>query len=118
MDTSAHSRGPHGTGPRPQHAKAKSNNLLDLAREDFPLDRLTQRLAEAERELIDGRGFIRIATLDTTRYDDDDLTLLYWGIGMHLGEPWPQNKHGHVMGDVTDQGSRWTIPTVRGNESA
>ena len=40
------------------HAKAKSNNLLDLTREDFPLDGLTQRLAEAERELIDGRGFI------------------------------------------------------------
>ena len=39
-----------------------------------------------------------------TRYGDDDLTLLYWGIGLHLGEPWAQNKHGHVLGDVTDQG--------------
>jgi len=99
-----------------KHAKAKSSNLLDLAREDFPLDSLISRLADAERELIDGRGFVRIAALDTSRYDDDDLTLLYWGIGMHLGEPWPQNKHGHVMGDVTDQGRRMDDPEARGNE--
>ena len=50
------------------------------------------------------------------RYGDDDLTLLYWGIGLHLGEPWAQNKHGHVLGDVTDQGKTIDDPTVRGNE--
>ena len=66
--------------------------------------------------LLDGRGFVRIATLDTDRYGDDDLTLLYWAIGLHLGEPWAQNKHGHVLGDVTDQGKTVDDPTVRGNE--
>ena len=66
--------------------------------------------------LLNGRGFARIATLDADRYDDDDLTLLYWGIGLHLGEPWAQNKHGHVLGDVTDQGKTIDDPTVRGNE--
>jgi hypothetical protein len=35
---------------------------------------------------------------------------------MHLGEPWPQNKHGHVMGDVTDQGKNLDDPEFRGNE--
>ena len=59
---------------------------------------------------------MRIATLDVDRYGDDDLTLLYWGIGLHLGEPWAQNKHGHVLGDVTDQGKTIDDPTVRGNE--
>jgi hypothetical protein len=42
--------------------------------------------------------------------------MLYWGIGLHLGDPWPQNKHGHVMGDVTDQGRSPADPTARGNE--
>jgi hypothetical protein len=97
-------------------AKAKSDDLLELGREDFPLPSLAARLAQIERELIDGRGFVRIAALDTGRYDDDDLTMLYWGVGMHLGDPWPQNKHGHVMGDVTDQGKSVTDPTARGNE--
>jgi hypothetical protein len=97
-------------------AKARSHDLLEIGREDFPLDRLVPRLAEIERELIDGRGFVRISALDVARYSDDDLTLLYWGIGRHLGEPWPQNKHGHMMGDVVDQGRSVNDPTARGNE--
>ncbi|WP_291209352.1 TauD/TfdA family dioxygenase [Hyphomonas sp.] len=99
-----------------RQAKAKSSDLLDIGREDFPLDGMVAKLAQIERDLIDGRGFVRISALDTHRYSDDELTMLYWGIGMHLGEPWPQNKHGHVMGDVTDQGKSPDDPTVRGNE--
>jgi hypothetical protein len=97
-------------------AKAKSSDPLQLVRDDFPLDRLAAKLVGAVDVLLNGRGFVRIATLDTTRYDDDDLTLLYWGIGLHMGEPWAQNKHGHVLGDVTDQGKTIDDPTVRGNE--
>jgi hypothetical protein len=44
------------------------------------------------------------------------MEMLYWGIGMHLGAPWPQNKHGHVLGDVTDQGRAYDDPHARGNE--
>jgi Taurine catabolism dioxygenase TauD, TfdA family len=97
-------------------AKAKSTDPLELTREDFPLDGLAVTLAGVVRVLLDGRGFARIAALDTARYGDEDLTLLYWGIGLHLGQPWAQNKHGHVLGDVTDQGKRIDDPTVRGNE--
>ncbi|HLJ51852.1 MAG TPA: TauD/TfdA family dioxygenase, partial [Rhizomicrobium sp.] len=97
-------------------AKAHSDNLLDIGLEHFPLDALALKLKEVERELIDGRGFVRIRTLDTEKYSDDDLTMLYWGIGIHLGDPWPQNHYGHVMGDVTDQGKRLDDPTLRGNE--
>jgi Taurine catabolism dioxygenase TauD, TfdA family len=97
-------------------AKSVSDNLLDIGREDFPLDGLARKLEGIERELIDGRGFTRISALDHTRYSDDDLTMLYWGIGLHLGDPWPQNVKGHVMGDVTDQGKRLDDPTFRGNE--
>lgn len=97
-------------------AKAKSENLLEIGRDSFPLSGLATKLARIEKELIDGRGFVRISALDARRYTDDELTMLYWGIGMHLGDPWPQNKYGHVMGDVTDQGKRLDDPTARGNE--
>ncbi|MBV8978885.1 MAG: TauD/TfdA family dioxygenase [Alphaproteobacteria bacterium] len=97
-------------------AKLKSDNLLDIGREHFPLDGLAHKLDGIARELIDGRGFTRISALDASRYDDDDLTMLYWGIGLYLGDPWPQNAKGHVMGDVTDQGKRLDDPTFRGNE--
>ena len=98
-------------------AKAQSNDLLDIGLAQFPLDGLKQKIEGIAADLIDGpRGFVRIRTLDTSRYSDDDLTMLYWGIGLHLGDPWPQNAKGHVMGDVTDQGKRLDDPTFRGNE--
>lgn len=97
-------------------AKSHSDNLLDIGLDQFPLDKLAVKLQGIERELIEGRGFVRIRTLDTGKYSDDDLTMLYWGIGIHLVDPWPQNHYGHVMGDVTDQGKALTDPTIRGNE--
>jgi hypothetical protein len=97
-------------------AKARSADPLELGRDDFPLHDLAAKLDDVVHTLLDGRGFARIATLDTDRYGDDDLTLVYWGIGLHLGAPWAQNKHGHVLGDVTDQGKTIDDPTVRGNE--
>ena len=97
-------------------ARSKSDDPLEIAVGDFPLDGLADKLAGAVRELVDGRGFVRISALPVERYRDDEITLCYWGIGLHLGEPWPQNHHGHVLGDVTDQGKTVDDPTVRGNE--
>jgi hypothetical protein len=97
-------------------AKAKSSDPLEIGRDDFPLPGLSDRLDSVVDVLLNGRGFMRISQLDADRYSDDDVTLLYWGIGLHLGEPWAQNVHGHVLGDVTDQGKTIDDPTVRGNE--
>ena len=91
-------------------------DILEVGLVEFPLPGLAARLDDIERELIDGRGFARIAGLTAARYTDDELTLIYWGIGAHLGDPWPQNKHGHLLGDVTDQGKSADDPYSRGNE--
>ncbi|HVX18836.1 MAG TPA: TauD/TfdA family dioxygenase [Acidimicrobiales bacterium] len=99
-----------------RHALQRSSDPLDLTRDDFPLPGLAPRLAEIERELIDGRGFVRLRGIDRDAYRQDEMELLYWGIGAHLGRPWAQNKHGHVLGDVTDQGKAPDDPTARGNE--
>src|SRR6185503_9122377 len=73
------------------HAKSKSTDVLRLGKDDFPLPSLGPRLKHIERELIDGRGFVLIRGIPRDKYDKQDATLLYWGIGMHLGRPWPQN---------------------------
>jgi hypothetical protein len=98
------------------HAKALRGDVLDIARDDFPLPTLAAKLQRFEDELIDGRGFQLISGLPVERYTDGDASAIYWGIGMHLGSPWPQNKHGHLLGDVTDQGRYVSDPTARGNE--
>ena len=98
------------------HARARCSDILDVAREDFPLPTLSAHIRRFEDELIDGRGFQLISGLPVERYSDADASAIYWGIGMHLGTPWPQNKHGHLLGDVTDQGRKPYDPTSRGNE--
>lgn len=99
-----------------RHARQRSDDVLELTRDDFPLPTLSDRLAAIERELIDGRGFVRIRGIDRSAYTQDEMELLYWGIGTHLGSPWAQNKHGHVLGDVIDQGKAVDDPEARGNE--
>jgi hypothetical protein len=97
-------------------ARAKSDDLLQIGKEDFPLPTLAPRLARIEKELMDGRGFVLLRGLPRARYTNDEMSTAYWGIGAHLGKPWPQNHHGHVLGDVTDQGKTLADPTARGNE--
>jgi hypothetical protein len=97
-------------------AREHSSDLLEIDRDDFPLFSLREKLARIERELLHGRGFVVLRGLPRDRYDDDELCLLYWGIGLHLGRPWAQNQYGHVLGDVTDQGKTQNDPTSRGNE--
>ena len=97
-------------------ARARSPDLLEIGKDDFPLPTLAPRLKAIERDLMDGRGFVLIRGLPRDRWSNDDLCLAYWGIGAHLGRPWPQNKYGHMLGDVTDQGKAPGDPTARGNE--
>jgi hypothetical protein len=99
-----------------RHALAKSGDVLEIGREDFPLPTLHTRLLAVQRELIQGRGFVRLRGIERQRYSQAEMEMLYWGIGMHLGAPWAQNHHGHFLGDVTDQGKALNDPTARGNE--
>ena len=97
-------------------ALEKSDDVMEIARADFPLPTLQSRLTEIERELIDGRGFVRLRGIARERYSREEMEMIYWGIGMYLGAPWPQNQYGHVLGDVTDQGVDPASPESRGNE--
>jgi hypothetical protein len=94
----------------------KGDDVLGIDKADFPLPNLQHRLLDIEKELIDGRGFVRLRGVDRARYTQAEMEVIYWGIGMHLGLPWEQNKHGHVLGDVTDQQKAADDPTARGNE--
>ena len=97
-------------------AQKKSGNLLEIGAADFPLPRVRERIARIKQELVNGRGVVRLRGVDRARYDNDEMCLIYWGVGAHLGRPWAQNAAGHVLGDVTDQGKAYDDPTSRGNE--
>jgi len=97
-------------------AQEKSDDLLEIGAADFPLQHVRARIARIKHELVNGRGVVRLRGVDRARYDNDEMCLIYWGMGAHLGSPWAQNADGHVLGDVTDQGKAPSDPTSRGNQ--
>ncbi len=98
------------------HAESTCVDVLDITRDAFPLPTLGPELVRVAHELIDGRGVVLIRGVPVDRYGKTRASSIYWGVGTHLGQPWPQNAKGHLLGDVTDQGKAATDPTSRGNE--
>ncbi|MEM8621656.1 MAG: TauD/TfdA family dioxygenase [Actinomycetota bacterium] len=98
------------------HARAHADDVIDVDKEHFPLDRLVPVLDDIAHQLVNGRGFQRISGLPVDRLGPEASSWIYWGIGLHLGVPWPQNVKGHLLGDVRDQGKGLDDPTARGNE--
>jgi hypothetical protein len=99
-----------------QFAEARCDDVLDITRDDFPLPNLASELKSIKRNLIDGLGVTLIRGLPVDGYSKRRASMIYWGVGMHLGRPWPQNAKGHLLGDVTDQGRELGDPHGRGNE--
>jgi hypothetical protein len=98
------------------HAEAQVEDVLDITRERFPLPTLAPELARIADDLVNRLGMVLIRGVPVERYGKDRASAIYWGVGMHLGRPWPQNAKGHLLGDVTDQGRSAADPTSRGNE--
>ena len=98
------------------HAEGRVDNVLDITRDVFPLPTLAPELARITDDLVNGLGMVLMRGVPVERYSKDRASAIYWGVGMHLGHPWPQNAKGHLLGDVTDQGRAIDDPTARGNE--
>ena len=98
-------------------AKATGRSLAEIEREHFPLPTLAPRLARALDEIYDGRGFVVVRGLPVARYADDDVGLIFWGIGRYLGSPLYQNPQGDLLGHVYDHGRTYGNIDVRGYET-
>ncbi|WP_207459269.1 TauD/TfdA family dioxygenase [Azospirillum sp. SYSU D00513] len=92
---------------------ATRGDIATLRREDFPLPLLGPRLAEMLAELMDGRGFALLRGLPVERWSAYEAAAAFYGIGLHLGRPRPQNAQGHVLGHVRDLGLSSDDPSVR-----
>ena len=88
-------------------------SLADVHRDDFRLPGLAATIAEWSRELATGRGFLLVRGLPVARYSEAEASVIYWGIGQHLGDPIPQNTDGDLLGHVRDTGADPTDPSVR-----
>ncbi|SFJ16117.1 TauD/TfdA family dioxygenase [Celeribacter neptunius] len=67
---------------------------------DFPLGALETELAACSEELENGRGFCLLRGLPVENYSDAEIDTIYYGIGLHLGQPVGQNPRGDLIGKV------------------
>ena len=100
-----------------RHARSRGATLATLTQADFPLPRLSQVFAEGRERLENGVGMQLYQGIDTERFSKDDLRLIYWGFGLHLGTALSQSMHGDVLGDVRNQNTDLDGPQGRGYTS-
>ncbi len=74
----------------------------DIIPETFPLPTLGEFFRGLGRELLHGRGFLLLRGLPRERYSLDDMGLIYYGLGAHLGRPVAQSYQGELLGNVID----------------
>ena len=83
-------------------ARAAGGSIPGLTRAQFPLAKVAERLKSLRDEVMHGRGFTLIRGLPIERYSTADAALIYWGIGLYLGEAYAQNAQGDLLGHVRD----------------
>ena len=76
----------------------------DVTRHNFALPDAAAFFDEVREELENGSGMVKICGLDVSRYSQEQLRRIWFGIGCHLGTPMYQNYRGEVMRDIQDVG--------------
>src|SRR3984893_13220964 len=82
--------------------KAAGLGLDDLQREHFEVPSLRPVIDEIRREIEDGRGFVVVRPLPVEDYSKDEIGMIFWGIGTHLGRGLSQSVLGDRLGHVKD----------------
>ncbi|MDH4420995.1 TauD/TfdA family dioxygenase [Bacillus cereus] len=97
--------------------KQKGLKAPNFNKEDFLIPDLSDEIAYFVEELENGRGFLLIRGLPMERYTDEEVSTIYWGLGLHMGIPVSQNANGDLLGHVIDQGLSLENSNVRGYQT-
>ncbi|MEI4828195.1 TauD/TfdA family dioxygenase [Bacillus sp. FJAT-53711] len=100
------------------HVQQKGLKAPDFKKEDFPIPDLADEIKYFVDELENGRGFLLIRGLPMERYTDEEASVIYWGVGLHLGLPIIQSKNGDLLGHIKNIGKDFNDNTkVRGYQT-
>jgi len=100
-----------------ESVKRRGLELFDIGKEDFPLPAFSQGLARISEALETGCGMIMLRGLPLS-YSPDDLRIVYWGLGTHLGTAVSQNHTGELLGIVKDFGGPIVNTKRRGSKTS
>jgi hypothetical protein len=87
--------------------------MSEVGRSNFPLPGLTSEIDRWRDQLSEGMGLMLVRGLPVVEWGEDKSSVIYWGIGNHLGRPGAQNELGELLGHVRDTGESQRDPNVR-----
>ena len=86
------------------NVKARGLRFPNFQKQDFPVGDWAHTLTRHSDELENGRGFLVLRGLPVERYSEEDIEIMYYGIGLHMGVPVRQNPRGDLLGVVMNVG--------------
>ena len=95
------------------HARAAGRPLGQLRASDFPLPTLATEVAGWRDEIQAGRGFQVVCGVPVEEWSEEEASLCFWCLGLHMGRPGAQNPQGDLLGHVRDDGADAADPFVR-----
>ena len=88
-------------------------DIAEITKEFFTLPTLGPVLSALQQELIHGRGFAVVRGLDVGKYTEQEIAIIFFGLGSHIGHARSQNGAGHILGHVRDLGAKGSDENVR-----
>ena len=78
--------------------------MKELNSGDFPLPKLSKKIARWKDEIRSGRGFQVLRGAPVQSWPQRDSELFFWCLGLHVGTPGAQNPQADLLGHVRDTG--------------
>ncbi len=97
--------------------QAKGLIVPRFGKDDFDIPNLAAKLEPYIQGLNFSLGIFYIKNFPIEKYTKDQASAIFWGIGAHIGKPWPQNARGHLLGDIRDEGRTLDDPAARGYQT-
>jgi hypothetical protein len=95
------------------HARGAGRPLGRLRASDFPLPTLAAEIERWREEIQTGRGFQVVCGVPVEEWSEEEASLCFWCLGLHMGRPGAQNPQGDLLGHVRDTGADGADPFVR-----
>lgn len=82
--------------------KKRGLALKEITAQDFPLPSLARDFLKVKQLLAQGPGVCLLRGLPVDQYPREDIDLILWGLGTHVGEAIAQSYRGDMIGEVMD----------------
>lgn len=76
--------------------------LNDIEKRHFEVPEIADDIAALFHEVQSGRGFVLVRGFPVDRYSEDEIGIIYWGLGTHMGVGVSQSVLGDRLGHVMD----------------